>query len=46
MELRVGKSQRIDELVGWFHTLLTEAVTLSTSPFTKETHWKETIFSF
>lgn len=46
-KLKVNSNDTIHGLVGWFDTHFSDLenpVTLSTSPFRKSTHWKNTVF--
>lgn len=46
-ELKITKKSYLNSFVLWFDTLFTHGtkeVILSTSPFKKSTHWKQTIF--
>lgn len=49
-ELVIQKTGRMHGLVGWFDTYFEgpgfESVMFSTSPLTKSTHWKQTMFMF
>lgn len=40
------KDGELSGLCSWFNCLLALGAPLDTSPFSKETHWKQTIFPF
>ena len=45
-ELNVKYSEYMHAFVGYFDIFLPGGVEFSTSPFSKETHWKQTVFYF
>jgi hypothetical protein len=40
------KTTELDGLCSWFNCLLAPGIVLDTSPFSKLTHWKQTLFPF
>ena len=46
-EIRVSRDDKIHAFIAWFDVMFTfghQSLTLSTSPFGKETHWKQVVF--
>ena len=46
VKLEAVKSTELSGLCSWFNCLLVANVVLDTSPFSKQTHWKQTLMPF